>query len=181
MLGEHSSKWNKLAAAASTFRGLVFLCTFKTAVLAVFSMSSHSPPETMNGHAQCYVASQCVRGYVSTVMCAQINCQARQLCQYLSLASAHAALYLFMRLELSCITKSFARWMCRSSDRSQGRAITQTLAESAASPASGKTNKTIWLLRAQQSSGLWIYTHQFAVLKYKSSYYRKLSWYFIGN
>lgn len=177
----NTPKWNKFATAVSTFRALVFLCTFKTAVLAVFRMSSHSPPETMNGHAQRYVVAPCIGAYVSAVMCAQINCQVRQLCQYLSLASAHGALYLFMRLELLCIAKPFARWMCNSSDRSQGRAITQTPAESAASPASGKTNKTSWLPWAQQNSSLWVYTYQFVVLQYKSSYYRKLSWYFICN
>lgn len=100
-------------------------------------------------------------GVMSAVLCAQSSCQAWQLCQDLSLASVHAALCLFMRLELLCITKPFARWICNSFDRSQGRAITQTLAESAASPASGKTNKTSWLLWAQQSSSFWVYTHQF--------------------
>lgn len=57
------------------------------------------------------------------------------------------------RLELSCIPTSFARWMCNSSSRSQGRAITQTLTESVLSPVSGKTNKTSRLVRARQ--GIW--------------------------
>lgn len=120
-------------------------------------------------------------GVMSAALCAQSSCQAWQLCQNLSLASVHAALCLFMRLELSCIAKPFARWICNSSDRSQGRAITQTLAESAASPASGKTYKTSWLLWAQQSSSFWVYTHRFVVLQYKSSHDRKLSWYFMWN
>lgn len=75
----------------------------------------------------------------------------------------------------SCITKPFARWMCNSSDRSQGRAITQILAGPTASPASGKSNKTIWLYRAQQDSGLCVYTHQLPALPYNSSCYRKPS------
>lgn len=130
------------------------------------SSQDEQPPERLVGCAG--LVGSCAGG-------AQMLCQARGLWQCLRLAPQHAALSLARRLELSCITKPFARWMCTSSDRSPGRAIAQILAESMASPASGKCNKTIWLFRAQQDSGLCVYIHQLPVLPYKSSCYKKLS------
>lgn len=131
--------------------------------LSIFE--DEQPPEMMDGQ-QCWLGS-CAR--VSRISCGYSGSDSARVGHQSTLLS------LGRRMEPSCIAEPFARWMCNSSDRSQGRAIIQILEESMASPASGKSNKTIWLFRAQQDSGLCVYTHQLPVLPNNSSCYRKPS------
>lgn len=86
---EYCSKQNKLAAAVSAFRGLVFSFILKSLQLA--GRAATRPQRGWPAHTMpCGCAAR-----VSTASCAHSSCPGEQHCQCLPLVSAHAAaLYL---------------------------------------------------------------------------------------